>query len=194
MHILQITTSIHGENSTSNRLAHAIAQRLKGDGTVVERDLGNQPLPHISGHGFDGLRLEATERDAVQVQTATLSDTLIAELKAANTIVLGLPMYNFGIPSALKAWIDHVARAGVTFGYTSNGPEGYLTGKKLIVAATRGGKYAGTAADIQSQYIRQVFGFLGVTDVEFVYAEGLATDDRESAIKQAQKQIETIAA
>lgn len=194
MHILQITTSIHGEDSTSSQFAQAIAQRLQGDGTIQARDLGNNPIPHITGHGFDGLRLEDSDRDVEQTQTAILSDTLIGELKAANTIVLGLPMYNFGIPSALKAWIDHVARAGVTFGYTSNGPEGYLKGKKLIVAATRGGKYAGTSADIQSAYIRQVFGFMGITDVEFVYAEGLATDGRDSAIKEAQQQIEAMAA
>jgi FMN-dependent NADH-azoreductase len=192
MSILQITTSLHGDNATSTQLASTIAEHLSGEVTL--RDLGNNPIPHITGHGFDGFRLEASERDAVQAQTAALSDALIGELQSADTIVLGLPMYNFGIPSALKAWIDHVARAGVTFGYTSEGPEGYLKGKRLIVAATRGGRYAGTESDIQSAYIRQVFGFMGITEVEFVYAEGMASAGRDDAIEKAHQQIEALAA
>lgn len=194
MNILQINTSLHGAESTSSQLASRITAHLGGGDQVRMRDLSAQQIPHLSAHGFAGFALEAGERDIEQHQTAVLSDTLIAEIQAADVIVLGLPMYNFGIPSGLKAWIDHVARAGVSFRYTSNGPEGLLTGKKLIVAATRGGSYVGTPADIQTAYIRQVFGFVGIDDVEFVYAEGLASDGRDSAIESARQQIEQLAA
>ncbi len=96
------------------------------------------------------------------------------ELKRADVIVLGLPMYNFGVPSSVRAYFDHVARAGVTFRYTSAGPEGLLKGKQLVVFATRGGKYAGTPADTQTGYVKQFFRFLGIEDISFIYAEGLA--------------------
>lgn len=194
MKILQINTSLHGVNSTSSKLASEIASRYGNNDDIQLRELGTEHVPHISSHGFDGFAIEASERNIEQHQTAVLSDTLIAELQAADVVVLGLPMYNFGIPSGLKAWIDHVARAGVTFRYTSNGPEGLLKGKKLIVAATRGGRYAGTPTDIPTAYIQQVFGFMGIDDVEFVYAEGLATGDRDNAIETAQQHIQRLAA
>ena len=110
--------------------------------------------------------------------------------------MLGLPLYNFGIPSTLKAWIDHIARAGETFRYTEAGPVGLLTGKKVYVLAARGGRYAGTPLDSQTDYIRNFFGFLGMTDVEFVYAEGLAMGEepKQTALAQAHQQLEKLAA
>jgi FMN-dependent NADH-azoreductase len=124
------------------------------------------------------------------------SDKLIDELRRADTIVLGLPMYNFGLPSQLKAWFDHVARAGVTFKYTDKGAVGLLAGKKAYVFATRGGVYAGTPADTQTPYVRDFLAFLGIADVEFVYAEGLAisAEAREAALASAQARIGQLAA
>jgi FMN-dependent NADH-azoreductase len=124
------------------------------------------------------------------------SDALIEELRRADVLVLGLPMYNFGVPSTLRAYFDHVARAGVTFRYTPEGPVGLLTGKKAYVVATRGGRYAGTTADLQSAYVRQFLGFIGIREVEFIYAEGLAlgAEQRERAIAAAEARIEALAA
>ncbi|HVC11680.1 MAG TPA: NAD(P)H-dependent oxidoreductase, partial [Burkholderiales bacterium] len=120
---------------------------------------------------------------------------LIGELKRADVIVLGLPMYNFGLPSTLKAYFDHVARAGVTFRYTDKGPVGLLTGKQAYVFAARGGQYAGTASDTQTPYVRDFLRFLGIDEVEFVYAEGLAIGDasRQAALAQAQSAIRRMA-
>ena len=119
------------------------------------------------------------------------SDGLINELKSADIVVLGLPFYNFGLPSVLKAYFDHIARAGSTFKYTEQGPVGLLTGKKAVIFATRGGKYAGTPADTQTDYVRGFFGFLGITDVEFVYAEGLnmGEEGKQAALTQAHDKI-----
>jgi FMN-dependent NADH-azoreductase len=116
---------------------------------------------------------------------------LIDELKAADVVVLGLPMYNFGVPSQLKAYFDHVARAGVTFRYAEQGPVGLLTGKKAYVLATRGGSYAGTPRDLETGYVRQFLGFIGITDVEFVYAEGLAINEasRQASLARAANSI-----
>jgi len=119
------------------------------------------------------------------------SDTLIDELKQADVIVIGLPMYNFGVPSQLKAYFDHIARAGVTFKYTEKGPVGLLTGKKVYVFAARGGLYAGTPLDTQTSYVRDFLRFLGMTDVEFVYAEGLAISpqSKETGLAKAVAEI-----
>ncbi len=132
----------------------------------------------------------------MQAQVAAESDALVAELRAADVIVIGLPMYNFGVPSTLKAYFDHVARAGVTFRYTAQGPEGLLEGKKAYVVATRGGKYSGTPQDLQSAYVRQFLGFVGITEVEFVYAEGLALGDesRAAALAEAGGRLQRLAA
>jgi FMN-dependent NADH-azoreductase len=128
----------------------------------------------------------------VQAARVALDDALIAEIKAADVVVLGVPMYNFGVPSQLKNWIDAISRAGVTFRYTANGPEGLLQGKTVYVALTRGGKYRNTPADTMVPYLRTVLSFLGLTDVHFVYAEGLAMGAaaEEIAIASAYEQIE----
>mgnify|MGYP000426261962 CR=1 FL=1 len=123
---------------------------------------------------FAALFTPAEQRTPEQAARVALDDALIAQVQSADAIVLGVPMYNFGVPVQLKAWIDAIARAGVTFRYTANGPEGLITGKKVYVLATRGGVYAGTPQDSQTAYVRDFLGFIGITDVNFVFAEGIA--------------------
>lgn len=193
--ILVINSSLSAEvadsSQLSNKFAAALASQTKG--SITTRYLANENLPHLSQAEMAAWMTDANERDATQDKLASISDTAIAEVQDADTIVLGLPMYNFGIPSVLKAWIDRIARAGITFRYTENGPEGLLLGKKVIVMATRGGKYAGTPLDTQSQYIKDVFAFLGIQDVEFVYAEGIAMGEKEQAIANAEARIDSLA-
>jgi len=166
--VLLIHSSVFGENSQSLGLARDFLKRFPHR-SVVERALTPQTMPHLDGATFAAMGTPTG---------AALSDELIAELEAADTIVLAVPMYNFSIPSTLKAWIDHVARRGRTFRYTEKGPEGLLTDKKVFVLVARGGLYSkgapAAALDFQEPYLRAVLGFLGLTDVTFVYLEGLA--------------------
>ena len=158
---------------------------------MVVRDLSAQPIPHLDGERVGAFFTPAEERTAEQQQVDDFSLTLIEELKAADHVVLGLPMYNFGIPSQLKSWIDHVARAGITFRYTENGPQGLLDDKPVTVLAARGGLYAGTDNDTVTPYIKLFFGFVGITSVELVYAEGLNMGDeaKEKAMQEAKSVI-----
>jgi FMN-dependent NADH-azoreductase len=158
------------------------------------RDLAANPVPHLDGARFQAFLSKPESRTAEQGSVLQYSDALIDELKRADTIVLGLPMYNFGIPSTLKAYFDHIARAGVTFKYTDKGSVGLLTGKKAYVFAARGGYYAGTPSDTQTAYVRHLLAFLGITDVEFVYAEGLAIDaaSSEKALGSASQEIQRL--
>jgi FMN-dependent NADH-azoreductase len=200
---LALKSSLSGDVALSSQLVDRfIAQRVAGDeregvqADVVVRDLAASPLPHLTAERFAALTTPAEQRTPAQARIAAESDELVAELQAADVIVIGLPMYNFGVPSTLKAYFDHVARAGVTFRYTAEGPRGLLTGKKVFVIATRGGRYSGTAQDVQSAFVRQFLGFIGLTDVEFVYAEGLALgpEHRAAAIAEADRRLELIAA
>jgi FMN-dependent NADH-azoreductase len=205
--ILQINSSLHGEDAQSSRLASEFVAALGGlherQGStspslnpIIVRDLSGTPVPHLTAERLAAFSSSAAERTLDQQRIVSESDELIDELKRADVIVIGLPMYNFGVPSTLKAYFDHVARAGVTFRYTAEGPVGLLTGKKAYVFATRGGRYAGTTADLQTAYVRQFLGFLGIRDVEFVYAEGLAlgADERNSAVAGAVARIGQLAA
>ncbi|WIO74491.1 NAD(P)H-dependent oxidoreductase [Porticoccaceae bacterium LTM1] len=191
--ILSLQTSLFDSNSASRSLSIEFIEQLRQKyphTTVTERDLAKQPIAHLTADSFSGFGLPEDQRSESQQQAAKLSDELIAELQASDVIVLGLPLYNFGIPSTLKSWIDHIARAGVTFRYTENGPQGLLNGKKLYVIATRGGQYAGTPADTQTDYIRNFYSFLGITDIEFVYAEGLAMGEiRDQSLSQASEML-----
>jgi FMN-dependent NADH-azoreductase len=146
---------------------------------VIERNLTTDPVPHLTAERFAAFLAIPAKRTAEQRAHVAYSDMLIEELRTADDIVLGLPMYNFGIPSSLKAYIDHIARSGHTFRYTAEGPIGLLNGKRVFVAAARGGTYTGTLKDTQTQYVRNLFGFLGLTDVTFVYAEGLALGESQ---------------
>jgi FMN-dependent NADH-azoreductase len=178
--VLHLTSSIFTEGGQSSRLAEEFvaALRLEQPGAeVMRRDLARDPVPHLDAERFGAFLARPEARTPGQAAVAGYSDALIAELKAADTIVLGLPMYNFGLPSQLKAYFDHVARAGVTFKYTEKGAVGLLGGKKAYVFAARGGLYQGTPRDTQSAYVRDFLAFLGITDVQFVYAEGLAISE-----------------
>lgn len=182
--ILQINSSIHNGRGESSKLAtEFVAQLRVGNpgAKVVVRELAKDPIPHLDEARFGAFLAKPEARTPEQARVVGESDALIAELKAADAIVIALPMYNFGVPSQFKAWVDHVARAGVTFKYTDQGAVGLLTGKKAWVFATRGGLYAGTAADSQTAYVRQFLAFIGITDVEFVYAEGLAMGEAPRA-------------
>jgi FMN-dependent NADH-azoreductase len=196
--ILQLNTSLSGADGQSSQLAGAFAASLAGTSgaRVTVRDLAVQPVPHLTLERFRAFGTPVAERTLEQQRYVAESDALIDELRRADTIVLGLPMYNFGVPSTLKAYFDHVARSGVTFRYTAEGPVGLLTGKKVYVFATRGGQYAGTAADLQTAYLRQFLGFIGLRDVEFIYAEGLAlgAEHRAAAVGRALERIVQLAA
>lgn len=189
MTTLQINTSIFGADGESTRLANQFvaASVARRGGRVIVRDLARDPIPHLDGERF--LAFLAKEPTPAQQAALAHSNQLIDELRQADTIVIGLPMYNFGIPSTLRAWFDHVARAGVTFKYTEQGPVGLLTGKKAYVFVTRGGVYGPGHA--QATYVRDMLAFLGITDVEFVYAEGLALSPqaKENALAQAREAI-----
>lgn len=174
--LLQLKTSIFSNQGQSSQLSDAFvtAWRLSHPGAeVVTRDLAADPVPHLDGAGFQAFLAKPEERNAEQQAKVAYSDILIEEVKAADVLVIGLPMYNLGIPSMLKAWLDHIARAGVTFRYTEVGPQGLLSGKNAYVFATRGGRYAGTSFDTQTDFVRNFLGFIGITNVEFIYAEGL---------------------
>jgi FMN-dependent NADH-azoreductase len=198
MNILQINSSARAEGSHSTRLAKAIVERIqtalpdRATATVTLRDLGRRPHPELNEAALQALFTPAGQRTPEQAARVALDDALIAEIQAADVVVLGVPMYNFGVPAALKNWIDAISRAKVTFQYTAKGPEGLLKGKKVYVALTRGGQYRNTPADTQVPYLRTVLSFLGMTDVQFVYAEGLAMgpDAEQQALASARAQIE----
>jgi FMN-dependent NADH-azoreductase len=183
--VLKINSSLYSQDGQSSQLATQFVDALRERDPalqLVERDLARDPVPHLDAARFQAFLTKAEDRSDEQRAVTDYSDALIRELREADVIVLGLPMYNFGIPSQLKAWFDHVARAGVTFRYTDKGAVGLLTGKKAYVVATRGGVYAGTPNDFQAPFVLQFLGFVGITDVEVVYAEGLALGE-ESANK-----------
>jgi FMN-dependent NADH-azoreductase len=193
--ILQINSSARREASHSTRLATRIVQRLRDadpDATLTVRDLDLVPHPVLDEAALTALFTAPEQRTAEQAVRVAQDDALIDEVRAADVVVLGVPMYNFGVPASLKNWIDAISRAGATFRYTEKGPEGLLQGKKLYVALTRGGRYRDTPADSQVPYLKTVLAFLGMTDVTFVYAEGLALGPKteEAAIASAHAQID----
>ncbi|HHX8605017.1 TPA: FMN-dependent NADH-azoreductase [Vibrio alginolyticus] len=191
--VLALKSSIFGDYSQSNKLVEDFIKNVDQDKLTV-RDLAANPLPVLDFAVATALR--ATE-DLSQEQQAVvdLSDTLIEEVKAADTLVIAAPMYNFTIPTQLKNWIDLIARAGVTFKYTENGVQGLIEGKKAIVVTTRGGIHKDSPTDNVTPYLRTVLGFVGITDVEFVYAEALnmGEDAAAKGISEAQSQLATMA-
>jgi FMN-dependent NADH-azoreductase len=191
--VLQLNTSIFSGNGQSSQLAKEFVAQLEADEVVV-RDLASEPVPHLDAERFTAFITSKEKRTSVQEQFVAYSDGLINELKQADVIVLGLPMYNFGLPSNLKAYFDHIARAGVTFKYTDKGSVGLLTGKKAYVFAARGGLYAGTPRDTQTVYVRDFLAFLGITDVEFVYAEGLAMGEasKTASLAKARESLQNL--
>jgi FMN-dependent NADH-azoreductase len=202
MNILQINSSARADGSHSTRLAGTVVDRLRAaaaDGEAVAvtiRDLGQTPHPELNEATLQALFTPPESRTPQQAARVALDDALIAELQAADVVVLGVPMYNFGVPAALKNWIDAISRAKVTFQYTANGPEGLLKGKKIYIVLTRGGQYRNTPSDTQVPYLRTVLSFLGMTDIQFIYAEGLAlgADAEQQSLASARQQIEAVLA
>lgn len=197
MKILQINASARVSGSNSTRLADAISARLQAQNptaTVDVRDLASQPHPVLDAEALGALFTPAEQRSAEQAARVALDDALIAQAQAADVVVLGVPMYNFGVSVQLKSWLDAIARAGVTFRYTENGPEGLLKGKKVFAALARGGIYRDTPADSQVPYLKTILGFLGLSDVEFIYAEGLSmgAEGAEKAFEAAFARIDEI--
>lgn len=198
-HVLLITSSLNGQESKSTALAEHHVEELRRAMPHIEvtrRDLAADAPSHLDAATFQAFVTPDEERTEEQRERLRWSDAAIAEMKAAEVIVLAAPMYNFGVPSTLKTWMDHVARAGITFRYTANGPEGLLTGKRAVVVSTRGGSYVGTPMDTQTPFVKTFLGFLGIEDVEFVHAEGLAMGEEQAAqaMDNAQQDLQRLAA
>ena len=189
--VLRIDASARHSGSESRALTQRIIDRL-ASATVINRDLA-VAMPAIDADWLAANWTPTDERTDAQRQTLALSDTLIEEIKSADTIVIGAPIYNFGIPATLKTWIDLIARAGITFKYSETGPQGLLTGKRAIVAITSGGTQVGSEIDFASGYLRHVLGFVGITDVQFVAADQLMVDAEASHAK-ATAALEALAA
>jgi FMN-dependent NADH-azoreductase len=198
--VLVIDSAATGGQSVSHRLTDALVDDLKAlhpDARIVRRDIGAEPIPHLTAETVGAIRGAPAETEAAQAALA-LSDRLVEELREADLIVLGAPMYNFGIPSTLKAWFDHVLRARVTFRYTESGPEGLLKGKRAIVVESRAGLYSegpSAAMDSQEPHLRTLLGFIGIDDVSFVRAEKLAfgAEAAEASLAEAGKQLHELA-
>lgn len=174
--ILQLSSSVKGASSMSKALSDELVGRLlqqHSGARLTVRDLVAQPVPVLDHVALSALSTAANDRSAEQQAVVAAHDALIAEIQSADIVVLGVPMYNFASPVQLKAYFDAIARSGVTFRYTATGSEGLLRGKQVYVVFTRGGVYRGTAADSQTPYLETILGFLGMTDVEYAYAEGL---------------------
>jgi FMN-dependent NADH-azoreductase len=195
-HILALHSSLSSERSISSRLINQTVAALRQsapNAEVTVRDLAASPVPHLDGEALSGIRGDAVTE--AQIAARALANQLIGELRAADVLVIGAPMYNFGIPSSLKAWFDYVLHPGGTFQYGEGGPKGLLTGKRAIVILSRGGFYSdgpAKAYDSQEPHLRTLLGFMGITDVTFIYAERLAMglQVQEAALATATGQIE----
>ena len=198
--VLILDSAATGEQSVSRKLVDGLVADLtarEGGAEIVRRDIGGDPIPHLTPETVFAIRSGEASTEA-GAGALTLSDALIEELKAADVLVIGAPMYNFGIPSTLKAWFDHVLRARVTFRYTEKGPEGLVTGKKAIVVESRAGLYSEgplAAMDSQEPHLRTLLGFMGITDVTFVRAEKLAMgpDAAQASLASASGQLRELA-
>jgi len=191
--LLQINASLAGSHGVSSQLADRFVSDWAAQhpaGHVLKRDLATDPVPHLTAERFQAFLSKPEARTVEQQAVSEYSEALVDELKVADTIVFAVPMYNFSVPSTLRSYFDHIARAGITFRYTANGPEGLLKGKKAYVFITRGGVYSG-GVDTQTPYLKQFLGFLGITDVQFVYAEGLSMGDenRQKSLSAAHDAI-----
>ena len=194
--LLYIKSSIFGDNGNSSKLANNFIgqwQAKHPEGEVVVRDLIAEELPHMDGTVVTALRGDAAEHADEHRAILSLSDELVAELKAADEVVIGVPLYNFNIPSQMKSYFDLLARAGVTFSYTENGPVGLIGDKPVYLITTRGGLYRDSGNDFQIPFVKQFLSFIGLNSVEVIYAEGLAMGDfAEKALVAANQQIAAI--
>lgn len=195
MKLLHLDSSILGDSSASRQLSHAVVdawQAVEPDVRVIYRDLASDALGHLSAASLVAAGTPAELRDAAQRHEAELSESTLDEFLAADAIVIGAPMYNFALPSQLKAWIDRITVAGKTFSYTENGPQGLAGGKKVVIVSTSGGVHAGQPSGAAHEdYLKFVLGFVGISDIQVVRAEGLAygEEPRAAAMKAAEQQV-----
>lgn len=196
--VLIIESSARQQDSFSRQLTQQFISQWAAahpDDQVTVRDVAVNPVPHLDAHLLGGWLKPEAQRNADEQASLERSNVLTDELLAADVLVLAAPMYNFTIPSTLKAWLDHVLRAGVTFKYTETGPQGLLVGKRAYVLTARGGLYAGSTQDHQEPYLRQVMGFIGIHDVTFIHAEGLnlSGEFQEKGLNQAKARLTEVA-
>ncbi|GGB80598.1 FMN-dependent NADH-azoreductase [Marinobacterium zhoushanense] len=190
--LLYVKSSIFGDQGQSSQLAQTLIDDWKAqnpEGEVVTRDLSVDAIPHLDGERFGAFLAPAEERSQAQQAIVDLSDKLIDEIRQADMLVVGVPMYNFGVPSQMKAWFDHLARAGVTFKYTDTGPVGLLEDKPVLLLATRGGLYKDAGLDFQIPFVTQFFSFIGLQDSRVIFAEGLAMDDLRDQTLSAAREV-----
>lgn len=195
--LLHINSSVRSTGSISRQLTGEFIEKWKRahpETRVIERDLSAHPIPHLNEQMMGAFFTPPEQRSAEQAAIVKLSDELVEELFAADVIVIGAPMYNFTVASSLKAWIDHIARAGLTFNYTASGPVGLVHDKKIYVFTSRGGVYsegAGKSMDFHETYLRGVLGFMGMKDVVFIHTEGLSMgqDTAERAVEKTRNTI-----
>ena len=193
--VLHISASIRGNESVSRQLGNLILDTLKAGGaSVTERDLSANDIPFVDAARFEANLTPAADRTPEQAEVAAIADTLIHELQSADTIVFSVPVYNFGVPAVVKAWADLVARAGTTFNYTENGPVGALTGKKAYLAIASGGTPVGAEFDFMSSWLRFFLGFLGISDIELVAADGIMGEGGEEKIETAKEEATRLVA
>lgn len=195
--LLRIDSSLFSEQGVSHQLADELIEVLSQqhpDLSVMGRNLADENIPHLDGEWITALSTPEESRTNEQQKKSAYSDQLIAELQQSDAVVIGAPMYNFSVPSVLKAWFDHIARAGVTFSYTPDGPKGLLENKIAYVITTRGGLHKDKPSDTQVPFIRTILGFIGIDDVRFIYAEGLNMGNgaRDQGLAEARQNIKQL--
>ncbi|WP_417829031.1 FMN-dependent NADH-azoreductase [Thalassospira sp.] len=193
--ILHVSASVNGENSNSRQIATKLIERITSadpSAKVVERDTNAPLITALTGETVGAYYTPEENRSAAQKEIISVSDKMVAELQNADVVVIGAPMYNFSVPSTLKAWIDLIARVGVTFKYTENGPVGLLSGKKAYIVVATGGVPVNSAADFATPYLKQVLGFVGISDIEVIDASGFAANPQE-AMARALANVEAVA-
>jgi FMN-dependent NADH-azoreductase len=192
--ILHVNASVNGENSNSRQIASKLIDRIVAadpSATVVNRDTNDDVISALTGETVGAFYTPEEDRSDAQKDVIAVSETMVAEVQAADILIIGAPMYNFSVPSTLKAWVDLIARVGVTFKYTENGPVGLLTGKKAYVVVATGGVPVNSPADFATPYLKQVLGFIGISDVEIIDASGFAVN-AEEAMERAIANVEAI--
>jgi FMN-dependent NADH-azoreductase len=191
--VLHIDSSLQGNKSTSSKIAQKLIDKLdvnnNTNSEILYRDLNADVIPHLTEEKFTAFNTPEAERTLQQQEAVAISDKLIDEVSHSDVLIIGVPMYNLGVPSTLKAWFDHLARAGKTFTYTAEGPKPLLKMPKVYIIATRGGMYANTPADTQSPWLKQILHFIGVNEINFIYAEGAAMNSADDVFSNAERQI-----
>jgi len=191
--VLRVTTGLFEESSVTSILMEELLVQLQAGGEnfqIVERNFRENPVPHLDADWLQALSTPAADRSEEQQTKVNYSDSLIAEIQAADTLVIALPMYNFSVPSMLKAWIDHISRAGVTFKYTTAGAEGLLQDKKVYLVSAMGGVHEIGQTDFLRPYMKLIMGFIGLNDVDFITAAGLNMGDQRRAQGLAEARAE----